>query len=542
MNDPDQAVSWPIGMDDDLPLRLSAFHESLDIEDRPLAGIGTGLVSLGYIGSAVWRRARLWLALAIVGLVVGAGYAIAFPSAYSATVSVILVDDPNQNPIYEVQTDTALAKTIPVATAAVRQLGLQETPTDFLGTYSISAVTQQVLTISAKGKTSAAAVQAATAVATQFLAYRASYQETRQQQTVAQLNQQVAQAQQRADSINSQITQASAQPSTPAQQANLANLRSQETAAENTLGQVQAYATQTQASTQTVTQAMVRGSRVLSDAMPAKRSGLKDTLLYAAIGLFGGMAVGMIIVILGAITSDRLRRRDDIASAVGAPVRLSVGALRAPGLRLELPGRRAARRRSMERVVSHLRNAVPGSSKGPAGLAVVAVDDGPTAAKALVGLAVSTAKQGKRVVLADLSDGARAGALLKAKAPGINKVDADGARILVVVPAKNEVAPIGPLQSHASPDGYAQADAALVAACEDADVLLSLVALDPAHGGEHLATWATEAVALVTAGKSSAVRIHAVGEMVRLSGTRLASVVVVAADKSDESLGLSTAL
>ena len=71
-----------------------------------------------------------------------------------------------------------------------------------------------------------------------------------------------------------------------------------------------------------------------------------------------------------------------------------------------------------------------------------------------------------------------------------------------------------------------------------ADLLLTLVTLDPALGGEHLATWATNAVVVVSAGQSSAERIHGVGEMIRLAGMRLDSVVLIGADKSDESLGL----
>ena len=70
--------------------------------------------------------------------------------------------------------------------------------------------------------------------------------------------------------------------------------------------------------------------------------------------------------------------------------------------------------------------------------------------------------------------------------------------------------------------------------------MLSLVTLDPAFGAEHLATWATDAVAVITAGLSTAVRIHALGEMVRLAGTRLSSVVVIDADKRDESLGATS--
>jgi len=81
---------------------------------------------------------------------------------------------------------------------------------------------------------------------------------------------------------------------------------------------------------------------------------------------------------------------------------------------------------------------------------------------------------------------------------------------------------------------------ALASACAKADIVLSLVSLDPARGGDHLATWATDVVAMVTAGRATATRIRTVGEMIRLSGARLASVVVMDFDKADESLGAST--
>ena len=84
----------------------------------------------------------------------------------------------------------------------------------------------------------------------------------------------------------------------------------------------------------------------------------------------------------------------------------------------------------------------------------------------------------------------------------------------------------------------AQADPALVTACSSADLLLTLAILDPALGGDHLGTWATSVVAVVTAGESSAEKIYSVGEMIRLAGTRLDSVVLIGADKTDESLGV----
>ena len=86
--------------------------------------------------------------------------------------------------------------------------------------------------------------------------------------------------------------------------------------------------------------------------------------------------------------------------------------------------------------------------------------------------------------------------------------------------------------------GPAPAGDALVAADVSADLLLSLVTIDPALGGDHLGTWATDAVVVVSAGQSSAERIYGVGEVIRLAGMRVASVVLTGADKSDVTLGL----
>jgi hypothetical protein len=89
----------------------------------------------------------------------------------------------------------------------------------------------------------------------------------------------------------------------------------------------------------------------------------------------------------------------------------------------------------------------------------------------------------------------------------------------------------------ADPAGEPTAPPELAAAFSEADLLLTLVSLDPSFGGDHLSTWATDAVAVIAAGRSSSTKIHAVGEMTRLAGTRLVSAVLVGADKADESLG-----
>jgi hypothetical protein len=117
-------------------------------------------------------------------------------------------------------------------------------------------------------------------------------------------------------------------------------------------------------------------------------------------------------------------------------------------------------------------------------------------------------------------------------------VAVDGTDLVIKVPSRDEVIPVGPVRPRGlrTPDG--PADDALAAAYDSADILLTLMALDPSIGGEHLRTWAGSAVAIITAGRSTWVRIHAVGEMIRLARTPLVSAILVGADKTDESLGM----
>lgn len=534
MSDSDPMVTWPLGMSNEMSARFSSYDDAV-IDDRSPGDSAARLVSLGFIGAALRRGMRIWCGIAVVGVLIGSAVYLKFPPAYKATASVLLADKPGVDPGTAVQTDIALAQSTAVAAGAVHQLGLKQTPSSFLGTYTVAIVTNQVLMVTAEAPNSSEAVQRASAIATGFLKFRAQYAQTQQRQTETELDQQVSQSQQHLDSINSQINQASSR-------SDISKLQANRTAAINALQQAQEYAADTLATDRTETQAMVSGSAVIDTAAPAERSIFSSGALYVIIGLVGGVVLGMAIVIIGAITSDRLRRRDDIAYAFGAPVRLSIGPLRRRSRLPELPGRAAKRQRDMDRVVEHLRTAVPGSSRGPAGLAVIAVDDVRTVARAVVALAVSSARssaegQRKRVVLADLSPGAHAARILGAGSPGITTVSQAGADIVVVVPAANDVAPVGPLWSHTSREGYTQADESLTVACADADLVLTLATLDPAFGGDHLATWASDAVAVVTAGESTVVRIHAVGEMVRLAGVSLGSVVVLDAEKKDESIG-----
>ena len=118
----------------------------------------------------------------------------------------------------------------------------------------------------------------------------------------------------------------------------------------------------------------------------------------------------------------------------------------------------------------------------------------------------------------------------------MHRASARGAELVVSVPDRDDPAPVGPRPTPGRPQ-FGKVSDELAKACSSADFLLTLVTLDPLSGSDHLGSWSAEAVAVVSAGQSTSTRIRAVGEMVRLAGTRLVSVVLLRADKSDESLG-----
>ena len=130
-----------------------------------------------------------------------------------------------------------------------------------------------------------------------------------QQLLLKSLTQEVSQAKQTVESINSQISQLSAQPTSSAQQSQLKNLRTQLGQADGQLAVNEQTLENTRANTANLS--AVTGSVVLDPAVPLAHSRLKSRLIYAVSGLFVGLALGIGIVVVQTIVSDRLRRRDE---------------------------------------------------------------------------------------------------------------------------------------------------------------------------------------------------------------------------------------
>jgi capsular polysaccharide biosynthesis protein len=497
--------------------------------------LASGTPARPALGVVIRRRAWLWVTAAVVGLALGGAAFHVKPPPYKATTSVLLMQSPTSPPQDQILTEVALVESRTVAAAAMRALGLPlsvKAVERFSASISATPLTDRVIQITVKGKSSSQAVSAAKATATAFLLIRNEELRAAERSTIAALTGWISNATQQLQALTAQIAALHGHSLTAAQQSKLASLLGQQSEAKGNLTGLKQAAATFESTAAVTTATMVHGSQVLDPAIPAPRSHLKYPLLYFGGGMFGGLAIGLGIIVIQAFVSRRLRRRDDIARALGGPVLLSVGRVRAGGL-LGRSWPAAARRPAVRQIVDYLRRSLPVGQETST-LAVVAVDDLRVPALALASLASSYARGGKRVLIADLTASMAVGHLLDVTEVGVRLTEADGHEVLVAVPEPGDGLPQGPVKT-SSP-----ADQPLGKAYRTADIMLTLATLDPALGADHLPTWASDAVVMLTAGVSSATKINAVGEMIRAAGTALISAVVLDADRSDESLGFAT--
>jgi capsular polysaccharide biosynthesis protein len=518
----------------DVRERLWTYEDFTITEEHPPFDVAGSFASLSFIGAAVRRNLRFLAILAAIGMIAGLGVFVRYPVSYQASVTVLVKNDPAEDPVSAMLTQLTLVESQSVASAAVKALGLTQSVSSFQAAYTAAVVTNQVLTITANGPTSTGAVDRANEIAAQYISFRDNMLLAQQARQVAAYAEQVPKAQQQIAALQSQLGKLQGQG---AQQTRITGLQNQLKAATDMLPTLEQTVTGLTATDKSTTSSMIVGTTVLNDATLLHHSKLKDILEYVVVGLIGALAIGLGIVIVRELISDRLRRRDDIAAALGAPVRLSVGRV---GKRRFWPRESEGRERDLRRIAAHLRNSTARPSRRVATLAIVAVDNAREIAPAVVILAEQCAKEGMRLLVADLVSGAPVARLLGAAGTGLQQVGNEDTPMVVVTPEDDDLIPSGPLTSAVAPGPLAAAPAKdVVSAAKRANLVLTVAELDPAVGGEYLGTWAQAAVAIFTAGRTRAARAYAVGEMLRLSGVGVISGVVVGADKTDESVGSS---
>ena len=209
------------------PDRLGVYDDFVASENRS-ADFAPGLVDLGFLKAAIWRSARFLLVMAAVGLLGGFGYYVKSPQSYQASASVLITLSPYENNLTAPADNPAIAQTSAVAELAVQKLGLQESASSFLKTYTAASDIDRLLTITASAPSPNQAVLYASAVGNAFLKFRADDLQEQNNLALQSLNVQVDQAKQRVNSINAQLSQLPSQPTSPTQESQISKLRGNE--------------------------------------------------------------------------------------------------------------------------------------------------------------------------------------------------------------------------------------------------------------------------------------------------------------------------
>ena len=504
--------------------------EDPDPVEPTVGSTSSGFVSLHFLRSALRRRWPVWVGIAAVGMLLGIAWTGLVPMKGQGTVTLLLAHDPGTDPAVAMSTDVSLLRTRTVAQTAIDDLGLEMTPEAFQETVAITPVTSSVMQIDVAGPDDASAVARANALSEAYLAFRGTQLESQSQALIDGYQKQVDGFQAQAARLSDQYDALTAKGVDFQSQA--ADVLSQRA---GVIGQI-SRAQQLMEDTTLQARSIREASHVLDPPSAVPQSSMKRAVINTMAGLIGGLAIGIGLVLFQALTSGRIRRRDEVALALAAPVRFSAG---------RISGRRSwwsrlARRTSPEQGVEILAQGLESALAAPKGrqarLALVAVDDAADAALVTARLAAYLAGEGKSVFLVDLTESGR----LEAAATKALARDQQGPRPVEPVVFRPEGPPafaLGPVGAAPNvPTELSKGDPRRTA-WSSADVVLTLAEVDPAVGVDHLTSWVDRVVLLVSAGRSSAERLRTAGELVRSAGLQFVFAMMVDADRTDESSG-----
>lgn len=544
---------------------------NIEDEDRESELAGTPRTLLGtwhYLRNSLRREWRTWAAVAALGAWLGMAAVVLVPPSSVGTVTILMAHPANLDGPSAMGTDVSLLNTREVAARTVAKLGLKVSPESFQSTVSAEAVTTEILVVSVSGPDDESAVTRADALTKEYLDFRATQLRSLSSGLITGYKARITDMQSQVTDLSRQYSQVSEQGASG--QTRASEILTRRTELNSQIIDMQ----QAIEDAALATDAAVSSTHVIDAARAVGHSRKKTVALDIGSGLIGGTALGIGFVLFRALTSDRLRRRQDVALALGVPVRFSVTSPGPDGRRRLLPavrGRRAGwRGHDLEALVRGLESAVmsrpsaglglePGlrstGSAGAAakqGVALAAIGNAKVGASVVAALAAQLRAAGHSVFLVDLS---RSGALVARLSPrasrggrstgrhgtGATRRDAE---VLVETsgvfrPHGDPVLARGPRDSAIagpSPDPSAPEDQRV--RWEAADVVLVLAEVDPGLDTEYLRTWVAQVVPLVTAGRSSPELLETTAELVRAGGLMVPFAMMVGCDQTDESLGL----
>lgn len=474
-----------------------------------------GLVSMPFLVAAVRRRWRRIAVAAAVCALLALGLAQIMGHQHTATVTLLLTSDPNTDPSAAMATNESLVRTRTVSTRVVENLRLPVSPDAFGTTVTATPASNQLLVLQVTAPSDRAAIRRVDELATVYLGFRAK-------QLSAFATSTIKANQKRIDSLTGQIAGLTKRydlvASAPGQEQLATTLLTQRAQLQAALDEAE----QENAQTRMQNEAVIAASHVVDRSAIVPTSSTKNSVLALMSGLIGGAALGLGLVLVPAILSTRLRRREDVARALSLPVRFSAGAVNASRWRAS----RRETRRNAERLAHGLATALP-QEADVARLTLATVGDVRDGAYVVGALADGLVRESTDVAIVDLSS---SGVLAQRPRRPLGRPDTLGSRQLVKVHRQDvrvsELAARGRVRPAADKD------------LGRVEVVLTLIELDLGAGIDSLGDLADACVVLVSSGRASAERLRSSATLLRHSHIQPDFAMLVGADDTDDSSGL----
>ncbi len=473
-----------------------------------------GLVSMPFLVAAVRRKWRRIVATAGVCALLALGLAQVIGGQHAATVTLLLISDPTADPTAAMATNVSLAQTRAVAEEVVQDLHLPMRPEVFLTTVAATQASNQLMVLTVAAPSDKAAERRAGELATVYLDFRAK-------QLSAFANATLTANQRRIDSLNGQIADLTKRYDAVAQSSGQEQLATTLLTQRAQLQTAVDEAEQTNAQTKLQNEAIVAASHVVDAPAVVPSPRVKNSVLAVMSGLIGGAALGLGLVLVPAVVSTRLRRREDVARALGLPVRFSAGIVSTRWWRAP----RGEVRRNAERLAHGLATALP-EDADVARLTVASVGDVRDGAHVIGALADELARESTPVAVVDLSS---SGALARRprRLSGRRDPIPDRARVKV----HRQDVRVTELASRS------RVRISSAKELGKAEVILTLIELDLGAGIDALGELADRCVVLVSTGRASAERLRSSATLLRQSGIYPDFALLVGADDTDDSSG-----
>jgi capsular polysaccharide biosynthesis protein len=487
-------------------------------------------VSVPALVRALRRRWRLWTAGAVLAAVAAVGFSLASPPEHTATTILLLQHPSGSNEARAMLTDARLLESRTVAQAAIDSLGLRLSAREMVEQYRPTILSDDLLQIKVTAPSDAEAVRRAEAVADAFLAFRRD--EIQRQSAVALENLEERQTELNAElvTVNEGITARTGQRNDEALRV-LGDLLVRRASLNDKLGGVRQ---RIEAATFD-TDSIIEKTRVVDPAGPDRRQPVKAAAVNLVAGVILGLLLTMGLIVLQEATSDRLRRREDVAVAMGVPVApVDLRAVRGP---LWLQRRRFARLLAnptpdVIRTAGHLRQVLEQAAP-PKALVVVSADSDGAAALALAATALRLTREERSVLVVDLTRRNVLARLTREQPEAADRLPLVGNASALWVSIPPDQAP--------ELDRVQMSDVHRELASR-VDVVLALATIDPAIGAQHLCDVASNAVIVATAGRTSETGLRSIAHMLQAAGIWAHSTILVGADGDDDSVGLAAGL